>query len=197
MVRKEHNYHYIYKTTCNVTGRYYIGMHSTSNLEDGYTGSGRLVCQSINEHGKDNHSVEILEWLPDRYSLKLRETEIVNEDLLSDEMCMNLQLGGGGGCTKEIQFIWSSAGGKSSTGFTGKKHSVESKQKMKEKSLGKARFKGRQHTAETKERLRNVDRTGIKNSQFGTQWITNSIENMKIKKGELIPAGWKLGRRLR
>lgn len=29
-------YHYIYKTTCLITNRYYIGMHSTDNLEDGY-----------------------------------------------------------------------------------------------------------------------------------------------------------------
>ena len=40
---KKHKYHYIYKTTCNVTGKYYIGMHSTSNLNDGYIGSGRRL----------------------------------------------------------------------------------------------------------------------------------------------------------
>lgn len=27
-------YHYIYKTTCSITNRFYVGMHSTNNLED-------------------------------------------------------------------------------------------------------------------------------------------------------------------
>lgn len=32
------------------------------------------------------------------------------------------------------------------------------------------------------------------NSQFGTMWITNDIENMKIKNGQNIPFGWRKGR---
>lgn len=35
---------------------------------------------------------------------------------------------------------------------------------------------------------------GINNSQFGTMWITNKIQNKKIKQGEVIPVGWELGR---
>lgn len=97
MPRKKHSYHYIYRVTCNVTGKYYIGMHSTSNLEDGYFGSGKILKRSLNKYGKDNHSIEVLEWLSDRSSLKLREKEIVNESLLTDSMCMNLTIGGEGG----------------------------------------------------------------------------------------------------
>jgi len=44
--------------------------------------------------------------------------------------------------------------------------------------------------------MRQVDRTGVKNSQFGTCWITNGKENKKIKKENIIPNGWKLGRKL-
>jgi hypothetical protein len=36
---------------------------------------------------------------------------------------------------------------------------------------------------------------GEKNSQFGTMWITNGIESKKIKKDDLIPEGWKKGRK--
>jgi hypothetical protein len=71
-------------------------MHSTSNLEDGYIGSGKRLWLSIRKHGKENHEMIILEWFPNRSSLKDREKQLVNEELLQDSMCMNLALGGGG-----------------------------------------------------------------------------------------------------
>jgi hypothetical protein len=106
-------YHYIYKITCNVTNRYYIGMHSTDKLEDGYMGSGKRLWFSINYHGKDNHLKEILEFLPDRISLKEREKELVNKELLIDKLCMNLKEGGEGGFKdREHMLKCSTAGGK-------------------------------------------------------------------------------------
>ncbi len=35
---------------------------------------------------------------------------------------------------------------------------------------------------------------GEKNSQYGTMWITDGIDNRKIKKEEVIPEGWRRGR---
>lgn len=35
---------------------------------------------------------------------------------------------------------------------------------------------------------------GNKNSQFGTMWITDGHLNRKIKKDEIIPEGWRMGR---
>ena len=212
MARKQHTHHYIYKTTCNVTGRYYIGMHSTSNLEDGYIGSGRRLWLSINKHGKESHSIEILEWLPDRSSLKLREKEIVNEDLLKDEMCMNLQIGGGGGFSStDHQLKMASAGGKSLA--KKRKNDLEFDREFKLKmsmstseaiANGKIpkwsstfSWVGKKHSVDTilkmKESKSNYGK-GDKNSQFGTIWITNGIENKKIKKDSDIPVDWKKGR---
>lgn len=48
-------YHYIYKTKCLLTNKYYIGMHSTDNLDDGYVGSGKRLWYSINKHGLKKH----------------------------------------------------------------------------------------------------------------------------------------------
>ena len=47
-------YHYIYKTTNLINQHYYIGMHSTNNLEDGYIGSGKKLWSQISYHGKEN-----------------------------------------------------------------------------------------------------------------------------------------------
>lgn len=58
---RQKQYHFIYKTTCLVTGRYYVGMHSTDNLDDGYLGSGKLLGYSVAKHGKENHKREIVE----------------------------------------------------------------------------------------------------------------------------------------
>jgi len=36
---------------------------------------------------------------------------------------------------------------------------------------------------------------GDKNSQYGSMWITDGIENKKIKKTDFIPEGWYKGRK--
>ena len=103
----QRKHHYIYKITrVDGSGKYYIGMHSTDDLDDGYFGSGTYLWHSINKHGKDAHSKEILEHLPSRKDLKLREKEIVNEELLGDPLCMNLKCGGEGNSSEDSKRIW-------------------------------------------------------------------------------------------
>lgn len=97
MIRADkRRYHFIYKTTCLFTNRYYIGMHSTENLKDGYIGSGKRLWRSIRKHGKENHICEIIEFLDSRKELSIREAQIINEELIGDDLCMNLNLGGNG-----------------------------------------------------------------------------------------------------
>lgn len=97
MPRKQKKYHYIYKTTCQITGKFYIGMHSTDSLEDGYLGSGKILGYSVAKHGAENHKKEILEHCTSREALKLREAAIVNEELMQDPLNINLKYGGEGG----------------------------------------------------------------------------------------------------
>lgn len=96
MPRKPYDYHYIYKTTNLINGKFYIGMHSTFNIEDGYLGSGKILSYSIKKYGKENFKIEIIEFLANRDLLKEREHELVNESLIKDPQCMNIRLGGGG-----------------------------------------------------------------------------------------------------
>jgi hypothetical protein len=90
--RRKH--HVIYKTTCLVTGKWYVGMHSTNDLNDGYIGSGKRLWYSIKKYGKSQHRCEILEHHPDRTTLALREEEILTPELKADPLCLNIAKGG-------------------------------------------------------------------------------------------------------
>lgn len=94
MRASQRKFHFIYKTTCTVTGKWYIGMHSTDNLDDGYLGSGQVLWRSIKRHGKQNHTVEILEFCNDRKTLALREQEVLTEEVRQNPQCMNIAPGG-------------------------------------------------------------------------------------------------------
>lgn len=87
-------FHVIYKTTCLITQRFYIGMHSTDNLDDGYLGSGKILWHSIRKYGKDKHRRENLEFLSNRKLLADRERAILTEEFRCDPLCMNLKGGG-------------------------------------------------------------------------------------------------------
>ena len=204
-------YHFIYKTTCKVNSKYYLGMHSTDSLDDGYIGSGTYLAKSIRKYGRENFSIEILEFLPDRESLRQRESEVINEEKLIDPLCMNLTLGGYG----EFPLQCAKAGGKTNAGNKRKtgnygwkvRADTSSPEHQAKVSAGlKARFKefghpwtGKKHSPETCAKLREAKighGVGEKNSQAGTCWIVK-VHPMKIKLAELdsyLAQGWIRGR---
>lgn len=90
--------HFVYKTTCSATGKFYVGMHSGST-SDAYLGSGLVLRNSIKKHGRKQHTREVLEMCVDRKQLSKREAELVNI-AMRDPLCMNLIPGGIGGTGK-------------------------------------------------------------------------------------------------
>jgi hypothetical protein len=76
--------HFIYKTT-HISGKYYIGRHSTKNINDGYFGSGRWV-KSVKD--KSNLSREILEYCNNDKELIEKETLLIEKNI-SNPLCMN------------------------------------------------------------------------------------------------------------
>jgi hypothetical protein len=211
-MRKQKKYHLIYKTTNLLNGKYYIGMHSTNNLDDGYMGSGRRLRYSINKHGEDNHKVEILEFVETREELIARETEIVNLNEIAKVDCMNLKAGGQGGfISVEQQRHRSECAGKANaerlkTDDEYRERFLKrmSKQMKEQHKLGKMKsgkdvfdWTDKKHCDETLHKIRESKKgqgKGETNSQFGSCWITNGIENKKIMRGNKIPYGWRLGR---
>lgn len=87
-------YHYLYKTTNSANGKYYYGIHSTKNLDDGYLGSGVALKAAIKKHGKDIFEKEILEFFPDRESLLVAEMLLVDEAVVKSSDTYNVSLGG-------------------------------------------------------------------------------------------------------
>lgn len=216
---KGQKYHILYKTTCVVTGKYYVGVHSTSNLDDDYLGSGKYIRNSIAKHGINQHRKEILMFFCSREMMFKEERNIVNEQMLADPLCMNLKRGGEGGMAlidKNIVRRVSAAGHKGMRKKMEdenyrKKHciklSISIKKAYKDnlewqlqnKKNGETSFKGKKHTDETKQRISKTNSKngkGSSNSQYGTMWVNNGIDSIRIKKELLdthLDSGWSLG----
>jgi hypothetical protein len=221
MARKEKKFHYIYKIINTKNDKYYIGMHSTDSLEDNYMGSGKRIRNSIRKHGLEVHTKEILEFSVNRESLKKREQEIVNESLITDPKCLNLQTGGGGGFSSEehrMKFISNQSLKAHKTNEKIKndpsswkeacKNNPEKISKKLKKMYASGEinpsFIGKKHKEETillmKEKKKGQG-IGESNSQFGRKWMfnenlkkSNPVNSEDIEK--LISEGWKIGRKM-
>jgi len=113
-------YYTIYKTTNILNDKYYIGKHQTENTNDSYYGSGKALENAIKLHGKENFKKEILFIFDNESEMNKKEKEIITEDFIKSKRNYNIGIGGEGG-----------------PHFKGKKHSDETKNKLKESSIGK------------------------------------------------------------
>jgi len=218
MARKEKKYHFIYKTTNLLSGKYYIGMHSTDNLDDGYMGSGRRLRYSINKYGKENHKVEILEFVNSRKELIKREVEIVNLNEIAKDKCLNMSVGGDGGYKHE-------PGSESSQNFS-KAGNAEFIRKLREDSDFRERiskqttehnirlhkegvltkpnydWNGKKHTEESKLKISKSKKgkyCGEENSVYGRKWMyKEGVKSKMVKKEEIdihLKNGWLFGKK--
>jgi hypothetical protein len=219
-------YHYIYKIVrVDGSGKYYIGMHSTDNINDGYFGSGSLLSRSIKKHGKESHTKEILEYLPSRKELKEREREIVNEELVGNSLCMNLRLGGNGGSWQHLNNnsdVQRAKGKKGNAKMqllreTSPEWSDAFKLKMRtaiveqykngtrkapgwSESAKKASNSPEANEKRKQTIKKNGSNLGTKNSMYGKCWIVNEVHSIAIKIEELpsyISLGYTKGRKLK
>lgn len=104
---------------------YYIGVHSTSDLEDGYLGSGFYIKGAILKYGIENFHREILSFHETREEAEDAEANLVTHSVILDESSYNVAKGG------QHRFCSQSQKGINNA-FYGKTHSEESKTKMRE-----------------------------------------------------------------
>lgn len=216
--RRKH--HVIYKTTCLVTSKYYIGMHSTDDLADGYIGSGKRLWQSLRKHGIEQHHCEVLEHLPSREALRVREAELVDSLLLEDKLCMNIALGGHGSWDHVNLPIWQGKSNRKRSDVQRKvsaihharlKHDEQYADQFKQcVSVGlRQRFAahphnwvGKTHSDEVKKLLSEQAKARTANSSTGNPWVYHEDlkQSKKVKADQLesyLQQGWLKGRKLK
>lgn len=117
-----HKFYYTYKITLlkgSLTGHYYFGKHIAKKLNDGYTGSGRIIRNYFKKYPKIEgitYVKSILQFYNDEEELNEAEEFLIGDLFEKDPLCLNL-------CR----------GGKAPKGF---KHSDEAKRKISDSKLG-------------------------------------------------------------
>jgi hypothetical protein len=86
--------HITYITINLLNSHYYIGKHSTDNIEDGYLGSGKILLQAVKKYGRDNFARIILGEYDSSEDALAAEALLVNETVVSDSNSYNCKVGG-------------------------------------------------------------------------------------------------------
>ena len=164
-------YFTIYQVTNLVNNKIYIGKHQTTNLDDGYFGSGAALKKALKKYGKESFKKEILCIFDNDTSMNEKEKELITEEFVSRSDTYNMGVGGEGGPHFKGKKHSAETKQLISINSTGKLHTIESrakiseanrrrivKQETKDKISQKAT--GRRHTEETKQKIRDYNLRG-------------------------------------
>ena len=99
-------HYFVYKTINKINGRFYIGKHITTDMNDGYMGSGVRLLQAMEQCGKENFKRVILFKAKDEEMLNQAEKICIKSALANDKKkkCYNA-INGGGGNRKSVKSI--------------------------------------------------------------------------------------------
>lgn len=222
MDKKKH--YLVYKTTCLINGKIYIGQHQTYDPNDNYLGSGTTLKEDIEKFGRENFKREILFDFDTFTDMDNKERELVTEEFINREDTYNLMVGGqneGWYCSifslnrnnPNIENIRKGSikhHDRLSSDLAYKEDWIKkvrlglkiAKKECPQKFI-RNHWNGRHHTDETKAKMREKAkmRVGEKNSASGTVWIYHEHfeQNKMVKKEEaetFLKQGWKLGRKM-
>jgi len=164
-------YYTIYKVTNLINQKTYIGLHRTKNLNDGYLGSGKIIKESINKHGKESFSKEILFIFDNFNDMVSKERELVDDAFIQRQDTYNIIRGG-------------SVDYKPRTGANNPMFKRKKTPEQIEKTACKNR--GRKKSQDVLQKLR--QRTGANNPMFKRKKTPEQIEKTASKnRGRNMP----------
>jgi group I intron endonuclease len=170
----KHMVHIIYKTTNKHSGKYYIGVHSTNNINDSYLGSGEALKNAIKKYGRESFTKEILHICETREEAFIIEKQLVDP---SDLMSYNLIAGGTtGGTFGKVRSISEETKRKISETLKGYVQSEESILKRAESNRGQKR------SEETKQHMSDI--------QLGRKMTDEAKQNMSSAAKKRTKQAW-------
>lgn len=197
-IQQDFKYHYFYKITNKINNHFYYGVHNTSNLNDGYMGSGVRLLKAYNKYGIENFEKEILKFFDSKEEAFDYESEIVTEELVKNNDCYNLQEGGKGGFIPNINDYHGPSPFKDKVCVKLKnteEYFLINKDKY-DQNIYDTNWTNRHHTDEAKNKIR---QTLTKENTINDHiWVHDGNGNAKYlnkkKLEEYLNNGWKLGR---
>lgn len=211
-------FYLVYRTTNHVNGKFYIGCHKTSKLNDGYLGSGKRLKRAIKKYGRENFSTSIVQIFTNEEDMFAFERALVTV-CKNDPYCYNIADGGRGGWghiewTDEMRAEKAAIlhrinscpelSAKRKANAAARNNSEEARRKRSESLKGRRTWLGKKHSEASKNKIGQANakhQLGENNSQFGTCWVSNDAlqQTKKIKLSELDQAltdGWVRGRKV-
>ena len=191
-------FYYLYEIRNLINDNIYVGVHKTTDMDDGYMGSGKILKRAIHKYGSENFQKTILEMFDDQEQMFQREEEIVNDEFLLREDTYNLRRGGSGGFdyinknglanhSPEHMLAMSEKRKQlypNGVMFGKPNHNTKPSRDEIKRLYPKSAFYGRQHTDISKQKISTVakkNQSGSKNSQFGSKWawVVNDQRDLK------------------
>ena len=188
-------YYYIYKITNKINHKIYYGQHTTSDLNDGYMGSGLAIKRAIKKYGIENFEKKILKFYNSIEELNIVEARLVNKRWLdkNSNRTYNLQTGG-----KQRQFLSEKSKRTISKRTREAMNNPEVKKKISDAAKGNQKWLGRKHTEESKKKMslnnashRKEVRDKISKFRKSIHWYNNGIITVQRKE---CPEGFVKGR---
>lgn len=136
--KQEKRYNYFYRIDNLVNSKFYYGVHSTDDLDDGYMGSGIALKKAKKKYGIENFKKTILLYFNTEEEMFAYEREFITPEFLEIHrgICYNEKPGGDGGWLKHSPETIEKMKGRTPWNKD-KKHSPESIEKMRAAHKGK------------------------------------------------------------
>ena len=209
----------IYKITNLINGTVYHGAHRALNPNDSYMGSGKAIRNAITKYGIENFTKEVLFIFDNPKEMYEKEKEIV----WIGEGSYNLVPGGHNGMNDpsfvnrchQKEFMDSltkrreakrqsdpvfaermKAGGRKGGPIAASRKPPGHMKMMATLAEVARKNNWEQYQQNLRATLKKIDhQKGNKNSQFGSKWIADGLNSIKIKSNDDIPTGWSYGRK--